>query len=57
MTDRDKHRMNLLKQVIEDAEMDAQNTIQLIDDHDTGMKVKSVLLKLQGCRVILTEDK
>ena len=57
MTERDKHRLTLLREVIEDAEMDAQNTLQLVDGEDTRSLVQSALIKIRGCLVFLTPDK
>lgn len=57
MTDRDKHRLAILREVIEDAEMDAQNTLQLVDSEEARTLVESALIKIRGCLVFLTPDK
>ena len=57
MTERDKHRLTLLREVIEDAEMDAQNTLQIVDSEDARTLVQSALIKIRGCLVFLTPDK
>lgn len=57
MTERDKHRLHILREVIEDAEMDAQNTLQLVDSEDARTLVESALINIRGCLVFLTPDK